>query len=146
MEQWVAWISLALAIIAAWKQLGRFAQQWILRPLFALNERGRQKKRAQLDARKAFLIKLHDSREEQSMYLVQGILIALTAAAAAVVLGVNMWMSFPRGFAGYTGLCALLIYFFALYRLGVHRRVRTPALFEKAIKLMDAQIAALRNR
>lgn len=145
MEQWVSWISLVLAIIAAWKQLKRFAQQWVLRPMFAMNERGRQKKRAQLNARKAFLIRLHDSLEEQIVYLVQGVLLALAGATAAAVLGVNMWMNFPRGLAGYTGLCALLIYLFALYRLGVHRRVRIPASFEKAIQQIDAQIAALQT-
>lgn len=145
MDQWVSWISLALAIMAAWKQLKRLAQQWVVRPVFALNERSRQKRRSQLNARRAFLTKLHDSLEEQNTYLLQGMLIALTGAAATVVLGVNIWMNFPRILAGYTGLCALLIYFFALYRLGVHRRVRNPASFGKAIKQIDAQIAALQT-
>lgn len=144
-DRWLNLIALLLAIMAVWKQLKQLAQQWVLRPMFALNERSRQKKRAQLEARKAFLIKLHDALDEQNGYLLQGVLIALTGATAAVVLGVNMWMNFPRGLAGYTGLCALLIYFFALYRLGVHRLVRNPASFEKAIKRIDAQIASLQT-
>lgn len=144
-DRWMNLIALVLAIMAVWKQLKRLAQQWVLRPIFALNERSRQKKWTQREARKAFLMKLHDAPDEQNGYLLQGVLIALTGAAASAVLGVNIWMNFPRWLAGYTGLCALLIYFFGLYRLGVHRLVRNPASFEKAIKKIDAQIAALQT-
>ena len=116
---------------------------WMWRSVSTLNTRRRQKKRARLETRKAFLITLHDSPAEQTLYLVQGVLIALVAAAAAVVMGVNVWANFARVFAGYAGLCAMGIYFFGLYRLGMHRRARIPAAFEKTIQQIDAQITAL---
>ena len=141
MDLWVALMALVLPYLVPPEQF----QKWMLRPVFALHERGRQKKRVRLEARKAFLTKLHDSAMEQSQYLLQGVLIFLAALAAAVVLGLQVWMSWPHGIVGFVWIAALSLYFFALYRLGVHRRVHTPALFEKTIKLIDAQIAALQT-
>jgi Flp pilus assembly protein TadB len=140
-DMWLALMALVLPYLVPPEQF----QKWMLRPVFALHERGRQKKRARLEARKAFLTKLHDSAMEQSQYLLQGVLIILAALAAAVVLGLQMWMTWPHGMVGFTWIGALSLYFFALYRLGVHRRVRTPASFEKAMQQIDAQIVALQT-
>jgi len=118
--------------------------EWRRRSAFVLRKRSRQKKWARLEARKAFLTTLRDSAAEQSRYLLQGVLIVVTAVAAATVLGVQMEVTWPQAVPRFTWLCAWCLYFFALYRVGVDRRVRKPVLFKKVIEQIDKQMATLR--
>lgn len=37
-DRWLNLMALLLTIVGVWKQLKRLAQQWVLRPMFALNE------------------------------------------------------------------------------------------------------------
>lgn len=105
--------------------------------------RGRRKKRQRLEARKTFLTALHDSPVEQARYLLQGALIVVATVAAVVVLGVQMEATWPWVVPGFAWACAWGIYFFAMYRLGVDRRVRKVTLFEKGIRQIDERLAVL---
>lgn len=105
--------------------------------------RGRRKKRERLDARKRFLVALHESAAEQARYLLQGALIVVAVVTAAFVLGVQISSTWPHAIPGFVWSCAVCLYLFTMYRLGVDRRIRRPALYEKMIGQLDEQLAVL---
>lgn len=120
-------------------------QEWIWGLVSALYARNRQKKLERLQARKAFLIELRASETKQMVYLAQSALILIACMAGMTMLGVNTYLSFPKLFPGYVGVCATVAYLLVLYKLGVHRRAYVPTAFQKTIEQLDAQIAALQT-
>jgi hypothetical protein len=120
-------------------------QEWIWGLFSALYARNRQKKLERLQARKAFLIELRASETKQMIYLGQSALILIACVAGMTMLGVNTYLSFPKLFPGYVGVCATVAYLLVLYKLGVHRRAYVAIAFQKTIEQLDTQIAALQT-
>jgi hypothetical protein len=139
----IALLALILPYAIPPEQFQGMVQKWMVRPLFSLHAQSRLKKLERLQVRKTFIMAMNASEAKQTLYLLQSALIVMACVAGMTMLGVNTYLSFPKVFPGYIGVCATAIYLLALYKLGTHRRAYVPKAFQKAMEQIDAEIAAL---